>query len=116
MADSGQVLASIKSLLSLKDNSQDDVLNTIIDLISARLKSKIGKDVSDDVPDELKYIVVEASISRFNRINDEGKKSASESEVSATYETDDLAPFANDIADWIANKNDGNATGKFVMY
>lgn len=97
-------LDQIKSLLGITDTDQDITLNTVISLIESRLKSKIGKEV----PDDLQYIVVEASISRFNRINDEGKTSASENEVSATWQTDDLAPFASDIEDWISKNNAEN--------
>lgn len=105
-------LTQIKSVLGL-DNDQNAVLTTIINLISQRLKAKTQQD---NVPEELSYIVVEASISRFNRINDEGKQSASESEVSATYQTDDLAPFADDIADWVAKNIETSTKGKFTFY
>ncbi|WP_125606734.1 phage head-tail connector protein [Lapidilactobacillus bayanensis] len=99
-------LEQIKTLLGIDNTDQDTSLNTVISLIESRLASKIGKDY---VPDELQYIVVEASISRFNRINDEGKTSATENEVSATWQTDDLAPFASDIEDWISKNNAENA-------
>lgn len=97
-------LDQIKSLLGIDD--QDDTLKTVIGLIEQRLKTKISQDA---VPPELNYIVVEASISRFNRINDEGKTSASENEVSSTWQTDDLAPFAADIANWIDKNDSDNA-------
>jgi len=97
-------LSQIKSLLGVTD--QDEILTTVVELIEQRLEAKISRDV---VPPELNYIVVEASISRFNRINDEGKTSASENEVSSTWQTDDLAPFAADIADWIDKNDPDNA-------
>lgn len=106
-------LTKIKTILTIKDSDNDDVLNEIIGLITARLKTKINKD---SVPTELEYIIVEASISRFNRINDEGKTSGSESDVSATWQTDDLAPFANDIANWLANNDDTEGSGNFRFY
>lgn len=106
-------LIKIKSILSLADTDQDGILTDIIELITARLKAKTQQD---EVPSELSYIIVEASISRFNRINDEGKQSASESEVSATYQTDDLAPFANDIADWVAKNVETSSVGKFRLF
>ena len=102
MADE-TALSQIKSLLGVTD--QDEILTTVVELIEQRLKSKIGQD---NVPPELQYIVVEASISRFNRINDEGKTSATENEVSSTWQTDDLAPFASDIAGWVAHNNSDN--------
>lgn len=103
----------IKSILGLSDGEQDDVLNNIIDLIQSRLQARLN---GQDVPTALNYIIVEASISRFNRINDEGKTSTSESEVSASYQTDDLAPFADDIADWLSANDPTETKGKFVMY
>lgn len=106
-------LNKIKSILSISDSSQDTVINDILELIEARLQAKTQQEY---VPEELSYIVVEASISRFNRINDEGKQSASESEVSATYQTDDLAPFADDIADWVAKNIETSTKGKFTFY
>lgn len=106
-------LNKIKSILSISDSSQDTVINNILELIKARLQAKTQQD---SVPEALDYIVVEASISRFNRINDEGKQSASESEVSATYQTDDLAPFADDIADWVAKNIETSTKGKFTFY
>lgn len=106
-------LNKIKSILSISDSSQDTVINDILELIEARLQAKTQQEY---VPYALSYIVVEASISRFNRINDEGKQSASESEVSATYQTDDLAPFADDIADWVAKNIETSTKGKFTFY
>lgn len=108
MAD--ETLKAIKTILGIDGNEQDDVINQVTQLITSRLKGKIHQK---EVPNDLNYIVIEGSISRFNRINDEGKQSATESDVSATYQIDDLEPFAKDIADWIeANDADSNA-GKF---
>lgn len=104
----------IKSILGLVDDEQNDVLDNIIALIQTRLQARLNG--REDVPKELNYIVIEASISRFNRINDEGKTSTSESEVSASYQTDDLAPFAQDIADWLSANDPTETKGKFVMY
>lgn len=104
----------IKSILGLADDEQDDVLDNIITLIQTRLQARLNGVKT--VPTELNYIVIEASISRFNRINDEGKTSTSESEVSASYQTDDLAPFAQDIADWLSANDPTETKGKFVMY
>lgn len=105
-------LAEIKSITGL-DDSQNETLNTIVNLIQERLKLKTQQT---EVPEELNYIVVEASISRFNRINDEGKKSANEGEVSSTYLTDDLLPFYDDIADWVADNVTESTEGKFTFY
>lgn len=99
--------------MTITDDLNDDVLNSIVSLISSRVAMKIGED---DVPKELDYIVVEASISRFNRINDEGKTSSGQSEVSATWQTDDLAPFADDLNEWVKQNADDKAKGVFRFY
>ena len=105
-------LAQIESVLGL-DNDQDTVLTTIINLISQRLKAKTQQD---NVPEALDFIVVDARISRFSGIFHQRKQTSSESEVSATYQTDDLAPFADDIADWVAKNVDTSTKGKFTFY
>lgn len=101
-------LATIKSMLSIDDNLNDKVLNNILVLIAQRMSNLIGQSV----PPELKYILVEASISRFNRVNDEGKTSSSESDVHNTYEVDDLAPFKSDIDAWL-QENGKTPKGSF---
>lgn len=106
-------LTKIKQILTIDDDLNDDVLNSITDLISSRVALKIGQD---KVPTELDYIVVEASISRFNRINDEGKTSSGESEVTSTWQTDDLAPFTDDLNEWVKAHNDDKAKGVFKFH
>ena len=66
------MLEKVKKLLGLKDNDKDDLLTSIINLVSDRLKLKIG---AKSIPEELEYIVVEVSVSRFNRIGNEGMDS-----------------------------------------
>ncbi len=107
------VLKNVKQILGFHDDSEDELLQSIIAVITDRLLAKLGGELFE-IPKELNYIVVEASISRFNRVNDEGKKSASESDVSATYETDDLAPFLDDIQEWLTRNDSGKR--RFMMY
>lgn len=59
------MLDQVKSLLGLSDESQDEKLRSVITLTSARLASLLGVK---DVPEEMQYIAIEASIRRFNRI------------------------------------------------
>ena len=67
------VETTVRRILGFEDPREDDMLiANIIEVIEARLKSKLGS--LDEVPVELQYIIVEASIARFNRVNDEGKK------------------------------------------
>lgn len=99
-----EILAEIKAIGEYEDS--DDVLTAIIKLIKSRLVNRLD---TDEVPAELGYIVVDASISRFNRISDEGKTSSTENELSSTWQVDDLAPFLDDIDRWNTKHSD---TGK----
>lgn len=102
------LVQKVKTILGIEDTVQDDVLTLIVELINGRLAQKLGQK---KVPAELQYIVIEASVSRFNRISDEGKKSSGENDVSATWQTDDLAPFASDIDKWIEDNKDDTQEG-----
>ncbi|MEQ7302953.1 phage head-tail connector protein [Enterococcus avium] len=107
--DENKVLTEVKTLIGVTD--QDDTLKSIISIIQRRLKTRLDQET---IPEELGYIVIEASISRFNRISDEGKKISAENEVSATWLTDDLAIFENDIKGWIAKNSE--TTAKVVRF
>ncbi|WP_056979710.1 phage head-tail connector protein [Companilactobacillus nodensis] len=108
--DNDDVLQRIKDIAGFEDS--DTTLKAVIELIKARLLNLID---ADKVPDELSYIVVDASISRFNRISDEGKTSSGENEVSATWQVDDLAPFLDDIDRWnVKHSTTGKGKVRFL--
>lgn len=65
------MLESIKVLLGITDNLQDDLLNEITNNVGGHLTYLLGKDV----PLNLQFIVVEISVMRFNRLGAEGMKS-----------------------------------------
>lgn len=102
------MLDTIKDLLKIEigDNSKDDLLTKIIGLVSNRLCLKLGKE---SVPEELQYIVIEVSITRFNRIGDEGMTSYSQEGESISY-SNMFAEFEEDIADW--KEQQGNGVSK----
>lgn len=63
------VLKNLKTMLGLKDNDQDALLNLIITNTDHALCFKLE---SKTVPPELDYIELEVSVRRFNRIRNEG--------------------------------------------
>ena len=65
-----EVIDKIKTLLGLKDNDQDNLLNVIIENTEQALCFKLSVD---EVPKELDYVLVEVAIKRFNRLKNEGK-------------------------------------------
>lgn len=88
------------------DNEQVENIYTVIDsrVISKLKKAKI--DVSE-VPDDLKWVVDEATIARFNRIGSEGMSSESVEGHSVTFTDaeDALAPFESHINKHITDVN-----------
>lgn len=88
-------LDKIKLLLGITDDKQDDLINLIQEDTQARLISYINQDGASlkTVPNDLSWVVRELVIQRFNRIGDEGKKSSTESDVTTTWNTDDLVQY-----------------------
>lgn len=88
------VLSSVKLLTGLDDDSRDDLLQGIISITEMRLLTLLG---CDDVPKSLQYILIEVSVSRFNRIGSEGTSAHTVSGETMTYRDDDFAPYLSDI-------------------
>ncbi len=90
------MLKKIKTLLGINDNLQDEVLQIIIDNVSAHLTALLGKEV----PKELNFIVEEISIRRFNRLGTEGMKSESVEGHNITFYDlkDEFVPYESIIA------------------
>ena len=89
------MLEDVKTLLSVTDSEQDEVIFLIIKNVEQRLKRLLG---AETIPDELSYIITEVSVSRFNRLGSEGMKADSVEGYAVTYATvDDFLPFMSDI-------------------
>ena len=106
------MLDEIKKLLSFTDGDNDELINTIVSLVESRLKHLIG---ADTVPESLQYIVVEVSISRFNRIGSEGVSSHDVEGEKMTWSNDDFKPYMSDIERFLnAQKNTTRGRVRFV--
>ena len=92
------MLARVKTLLGITDTNQDALLKEIITIISARVNMIMSEEI---LPDELEYVVVEASVNRFNRLRSEGTTSHSVEGESWTWADDDLATYKDDLQAWI---------------
>ena len=75
----------IKRMLSMDtdDDSSEDLLYDIIDLVEAQLKNRLGG--IRKIPDSLEYIVDNVVLARFNQIGDEGKASMTVEGESASW-------------------------------
>ena len=98
------MLEQIKKLLGVFDNSQDELLQTIISLTEARLKNLLGG--TDAVPTALSYITTEVAIRRFNRIGSEGVASHTVEGETMAWPDDDFAPYDDDIQAYLDSQDD----------
>lgn len=104
------VLKNLKTMLGLKGDDQDDLLNLIIDNTDHALCFKLE---SKAVPAELDYIELEVCVRRFNRIKNEGMASYSQEGESITFNSSDFDDFLDDINLWKRrNAKDVKTLGK----
>ena len=94
------MLEDVKELLGIAedDKTMDTRLNIIIAATTKRLKVLLG---GLDVPDDLKYIVTDVSIMRFNRIGSEGLSSHSVEGASLSFASNDFEPYLDDIQSYL---------------
>lgn len=83
------MLDRVRTLIGLSEVTEQiiEVVNTSTSIIKSYC------NIQDDIPEELKWVVVEVAIARYNRIGSEGIKSESVDGVSSSYETDFLTPY-----------------------
>lgn len=104
------MLNNLKLMLGipLDDVSIDEKLELIISTATARLTLLLG---GLEPPESMDHIVLEVSISRFNRIGSEGMGSHTVEGESLAFNEDDFAPFADEIQAFLATQKD-NARGR----
>lgn len=90
------MLDSIKTLLDIptEDTGRDAVINEIISITSARLKTLLG---GIEPPESMEYIVKEVTLARYNRLGSEGLSSHSVEGESMAFADNDFSLYANDI-------------------
>ncbi|QPC19602.1 phage head-tail connector protein [Lacticaseibacillus paracasei subsp. tolerans] len=110
MADTNPVtLADLKTIMEIKTDAQDDVLNLIINNTTKALRFKLDLKPTEDFPEELSYIALEVCVRRYNRRKNEGMTSYEQEGQSFTFKSNDFDDFADDINDW-KDANGKNAT------
>lgn len=92
------LLTNVKTLLGVTD--QDLVINTIIDLNTKALLNRIGVN---ELPAELEYIVIETTVSRYNRLGSEGLSSEGIDVIKQTFTEDIFSPYSKDIHEYKKN-------------
>lgn len=89
------------------DVEVDELLNLIIDNTAMQLKFKTGTKLSESVPEELNYILIEVAVKRYNRLKNEGMTSYSQEGETISFAANDFDEFKDDIARWNSQNNAG---------
>lgn len=100
------VLDDVKLLLGISfgDSELDEKLDLIIKNAERQVLLRLPEDTSE-VPDDLKYIVCEVSVARFNRLGNEGMSSyAQDGESFSLDDSHDIDAFNSDIQRWISRR------------
>lgn len=101
MADTDPVmLADLKTMMEIKSDTQDNVLNLIIKNTTQALRFKLGLRTDEVIPSELAYIAIEVCVRRYNRRKNEGMTSYEQEGQSFTFKSNDFDDFVDDINDW----------------
>lgn len=105
------MLNQILTLLGLDNptTAMTDKIETIMGMTEQRLALMLGIPING-IPTELSYIVVEVTVSRFNRIGSEGTSSHTVQGESLTWNDDDFKPYLDDIQAWLNAQEDPNTT------
>lgn len=102
----------LKLLLGIQDSSLDEKLGLIISLTSSRLKVLLG---GAEIPEELKYIVTEVSVIRFNRIGSEGLSSHDVEGESQSFTDNDFKGYMADIQAYVDKTDCTAQKGDFLF-
>lgn len=98
--DKSVTLANLKTMLQLKSNKQDGLLDLIINNTEQALRFKLGLAQKDEFPSELGFVSLEVCVRRYNRISNEGMASYSQDGQSITFNSSDFDDFESDINTW----------------
>ena len=104
-------LEDLKLMIVPAADLQEDRLKLIIRQTEAQLRLKLRKNAGESIPGELAFIVTDVAMRRFNRRGDEGKTASSQDGLSTTWNTDDFADYASDIADWLDQQDQHKSLG-----
>ena len=102
------MLERVKTLLAISDDTQDGIIAEIIANITARI---LGMIQEEELPSALTWIVVEASVNRYNRLASEGATSHTVEGESWSFADDVLDPYQDDIQAWL-NAQEDKTIGK----
>lgn len=81
------------------DTGMDNLIRSIIKSAEAQMKLLLGETI---IPEELKFIIVEVTLSKFNSYRAEGFQSTSQDGYSfSKFSADDFDPYKYYISLWL---------------
>lgn len=115
--DTTKVLESVKPLIGVNDELQDNVLTILIDDSKANILSfinmyKAPADYIIDYPQSIEWVLRGVVIKQYNRLGEEGKKSTSEEGSSSTWDDSLLDEYIHALEP-LAAKKAGNGITRF---
>ncbi|MBS9335003.1 phage head-tail connector protein [Fructobacillus sp. M1-13] len=109
MTDKPSVLDTVKTLAGIKDNLQDDVIQTLELMTRDQLAMMVDEQT---VPQKLEPIVKNVVLARFNRLGNEGYSSYSQEGESISYPSSDFDEYSSTISRYMSEQN----RGKIIMW
>jgi len=106
------MIDELKLLLGISDTSLDDKLSWILESTESRLKVLLG---GIDVPESLKYIIVEVSVIRFNKIGSEGLSAHTVEGESLTFAESDFTGYMSEINAYLEGLSCAAEKGGFAF-
>lgn len=88
--DTSALLARVKTILDLNDGTKDGTLIEFINNFAQAVNLYCG---IDSLPLELEFVVVECTVSRYNRLGSEGLSQEQIDAIGTSYQTDIFTPY-----------------------
>ena len=108
-------LEDVKTLLSITDNEQDELLKKIIENTEKRLLTFLPPD-KQVVPQRLDFIIEEVAVKRYNRVGAEGMTSETLDGHSTKFQDDDFDEFLSFIERLYPPAQGTGRTGSVTLY
>lgn len=110
--DIPKILENLKIMLDIFESDQDRKLTLIIDSVMARLKILLG---GIEPPIEMEHIVLEVSVTRFNRIGSEGMSVNNVEGENQHFNANDFSGYMNEIQSYLESVHSSTKRGGFKL-
>lgn len=102
--EKNRVVENVKILAGIDDNLQDKVIKTLETMTRNQLVMLVDEN---SVPPKLEPIVQHVTLSRFNRLGNEGYSSYSQEGESISYPSSDFDEYNGIISHYLADRHRG---------